>query len=42
MAKLPGWLVPAIGALIAIAIGAGILLYVHAHGGEDQTGYQGK
>ncbi len=37
MATRPGWLFPAIGALIAIAIGVGIVLYVHAHGGDNQA-----
>lgn len=36
MAKpLPGWLGPVIGALIALAIGVGVILYVHSQNGEN-------
>lgn len=34
--SLPGWLGPAIGALIALAIGIGVILYVHSQDGENQ------
>ena len=37
MAKpLPGWLAPVVGALIALAIGIGVILYVHSQNGENQ------
>jgi tetratricopeptide (TPR) repeat protein len=34
--KLPGWLFPALGALVAIGVGASIILYVAAHRPPDE------